>query len=116
MRYFVSGQRIISPVLVANPKNPQNYDIVELGTLQEPLDQYRFSGGEAIVAASFDVESELAKREIKRLEVQNPITHRALREFILGAVSQLPAAQTLPGIQRVAQVEAQITALRAKIK
>lgn len=52
---------------------------------------------------------------IKRLETENPITHRALRELILTIGEAFPAGKETVFYQRVLATELAIRAERAKL-
>lgn len=51
-------------------------------------------------------------RNITDVEVQNPITHRAHREFMLGICTALNIPLTTPGLQRLKAADDAIKALR----
>lgn len=73
---------------------------------------------EEIAAAEAKSAAEAAmapQREIERLERENPITHRALREMILAIGAQFPDAQDTVFYQRALQVEQAIRTERAKL-
>lgn len=56
------------------------------------------------------------KAEIVRIEQENPVTHRALREFTLMVASMFPEqAAQVSGIRRVAEIEAEIAELRKEL-
>lgn len=57
------------------------------------------------------------KKQIAEIERDNPLTHRAIREFVLNVVQALGIdIQTASvGIKKVAQLEAQIQTLRSQL-
>lgn len=68
------------------------------------------------VYEAHDPEAPDIRDQIEQLERDNPVTPRALREFIIGVcqASAIDMNSTV-GLQRVAQLEAQIVALRAQL-
>lgn len=77
---------------------------------QRPDSNYELVNGSWVLSTS-----KQAIAEIKDIENSNPITHRALREFVLAVASQFPQAATLHGVIEVSTVDAQIVALRTQL-
>ena len=71
----------------------------------------------AVLPETPPVPNDVIDNQIAALEAANPITHRALREFILGTLAEfkLDPSQN-PATAKVAQVEAEILALRSQRK
>lgn len=54
--------------------------------------------------------------EIEKIEQENPISHRALREFVLMIAALFPAESAMvPGIKKVADVDARIRTIRKRL-
>lgn len=119
MRYFVdSDGKLQGACVTDDPLNPNGYAIVEIeGDLPAPMERLTYVDGQLVVDPEYDAQVEEAKLEILRIEAENPITHRALREFCLMVASQFPEeAAQVPGLVRVAQIEAEIAELRKLIR
>lgn len=72
------------------------------------------ASGNAPQPADMPSHNDAIDTQIVAIEEANPITHRALREFVLAVASQFPGASNLPGVQKVAAVDAEIAVLRGE--
>jgi hypothetical protein len=78
----------------------------------EPLTPQEITEAEVLTAA---FESKKPLLTIERIERDNPITHRALRELILTIGEAYPAGKNTVFYQRVLAAELAIQAERAKL-
>lgn len=118
MRYFVDPQGKLRGACVSdNPVNPDGWGIVEIeGDLPAPMERLTYANGVLSVDPDYHAEAEEARAAIRRIEAQNPVPQRALRELAGVLARALPAAAELPGVKALLDVEAQISPLRGRLK
>lgn len=112
MRIFVQGDRLLGECVVESPANPLDLQIVEAELLPAPMKHCRYVSGSVIVDPEYDQEREAALREIVKLERDNPITHRMMRELWRRVSEQVPEIADDPVLVDIVALDEAIKELR----